>query len=41
MQNSYSNYKGHMDNLRKEIENKDEIISKIPATLYNITNNSF
>ena len=29
MQNSYSNYIGQTDNLRKEIENKNEIISKL------------
>ena len=39
MQNSYSDYKGQIDNLRKEIEKKDEIISKLSATLNNITNN--
>ena len=36
---SYSTYKGQIDNLRKEIEKKDEIISKVSATLNNITNN--
>ena len=36
---SYSTYKGQIDNLRKEIEKKDEIISKLSATLNNITNN--
>ena len=29
MQNSYSNCIGQIDNLRKEIENKNEIISKL------------
>ena len=39
IQNSYSNYICQIDTLRKEIENKDEIISKLSATLSNITNN--
>ena len=39
IQNSYSNYICHIDNLRKEIENKNEIINKLSATLSNITNN--
>ena len=39
IQNSYSNYICQIDNLRKEIENKDEIINKFSATLNNITNN--
>ena len=39
MQNSYSNYIGQRDNLRKEIENKNESISKLSAALNNITNN--
>ena len=30
--------KGQIDNLRKEIKNKDEIICKLSATLKNITN---
>ena len=29
MQNSYSNYIRQIENLRKGIENKDEIISKL------------
>ena len=37
-QNSYSNCIGQLDNLRKEIENKDEIISKLSARLNNIIN---
>ena len=36
MQNSYSNYKGQIDNSRKEIEKKDEIISKLSAALCNL-----
>ena len=36
MQNSYSNYKGQIDNFRKEIENKNEIISKLSAALNNL-----
>ena len=39
MQKPYSTYKGQIDNLRKEIEKKDEIISKLSATPNNITNN--
>ena len=39
IQNSYSNYICHIDNLRKEIENKNEINNKLSATLSNITNN--
>ena len=39
MQNSYSNYICQIDNLRKEIESKDEIISKPSTTLNSITNN--
>ena len=39
MKNSNSNDISQIDNLRKEIENKDEIISKLSATLNNITNN--
>ena len=39
IQNSYSNYICQIDNLRKEIENKDEIISKLSTALNNITNN--
>ena len=39
MQNSYSNYMSRIDHLRKEIEKKDEIISKLSPTLNNITNN--
>ena len=39
IQNSYSNYICQIDNLRKEIENKDEIINKLSAALNNITNN--
>ena len=39
MQNSYSNYIFQVDNLKKEIENKDEIISKLSTTLNNINNN--
>ena len=38
-QNSSSNCKGQIDNLREEIENKHEITSKLPATLNNITDN--
>ena len=41
MQNFYLNYKGQIDNLRKEIKNKDKIISKLSATLHNITINFF
>ena len=41
MQNSYSNYIFQIDNLRREIENKDEIISKLSTTLNNINNNLF
>ena len=37
IQNSYSNYICQIDNLRKKIENKDEIISKLSATFNNIT----
>ena len=36
MQNSYSNYICQIHNLKKEIENKDEIISKLSTTLNNI-----
>ena len=32
LQNTYLNYIGQIDNLRKEIENKDKIISKLSAT---------
>ena len=39
IQNSYSNYICQIDNLRKEIENKDETINKLSATLNNITIN--
>ena len=39
MQNSYSNYIFQVDNLKKEIENKDEIISNLSTTLNNINNN--
>ena len=39
IRNSYSNYICQIDNLRKEIENKDEIISKLSTALNNITNN--
>ena len=39
MQNFYSNNKGQLDKLRKEIEDKDEIISKLSATLNKIANN--
>ena len=39
IQNSYSNYICQIDNLRKEIENKDEINNKLSAALNNITNN--
>ena len=39
IQNSYSNYICQLDNLRKGIENKDAIISKLSATLNNVTNN--
>ena len=39
IQNSYSNYICQIDNLRKEIENKDEIINKLSTALNNITNN--
>ena len=35
----YSNYIFQIDNLRKEIESKDEIISKLSTILNNITNN--
>ena len=38
-QNSSSNCKGQIENLREEIENKHEITSKLPATLNNITDN--
>ena len=41
MKNSNSNGIGQIDNLRKEIENKDKIISKLSATLSNTTNNLF
>ena len=37
LQNSSSNYKGQIDYW--EIENKDEVITKLSATLNNITNN--
>ena len=36
IQNSYSNYICQIDNLRKEIENKDEIINKLSTALNNI-----
>ena len=39
IQNSYSNYICQIDNLRKEIENKDEIINKLSTALNNIANN--
>ena len=39
MLNSYSNYVCQIDNLRKEIENKGEIINKLSPTLNNVTNN--
>ena len=39
IQNSYSTYIYQIDNLRKEIENKDEIINKLSTALNNITNN--
>ena len=39
IQNSYSNYICQIDNSRKETENKDKIISKLPAALNNITKN--
>ena len=39
MQTSYSNYKGQIDNLRWEIENADEVVGKLSATLNDITNN--
>ena len=39
IQHSYSNYLCQIDNLRKETQNKDEIINKLSATLKNITNN--
>ena len=39
MHKSYSNYISQIDNLIKEIESKDEIISKLSTTLNNITNN--
>ena len=39
IQNSYSNYICQIDNLRKEIENKDEIINKLSTALNNITKN--
>ena len=39
IQNSYSNYLCQIDNFRKEIENKVEIINKLSAALNNITNN--
>ena len=39
MRNSYSNYKGQINNLRKEIENKDEIIRKLSETLNDFNNN--
>ena len=35
----FSNHIGLIYNLRKEIENKDEIIRKLSATLNSITNN--
>ena len=37
LQNSSSNYKGQIDYW--ETENKDEVITKLSATLNNITNN--
>ena len=39
-QNSYSNYMCQIDNLRNEIENKDEIINKLSATLNALINNN-
>ena len=39
MQNSYSNYKAQIGDLRKEIQKKDIIISTLSSTLRNITNN--
>ena len=39
MRNSYSDYKGQINNLRKEIENKDEIIRKLSETLNDFNNN--
>ena len=39
IQNSYSNFICQIDNLRNEIEEKDEIINKLSATLNNIINN--
>ena len=39
IQNSYSNYICQIDNLRKEIEKKGEIINKLSAALNSITNN--
>ena len=39
MRNSYSDYKGQINNLRKEIENKDEIIRKFSETLNDFNNN--
>ena len=39
MRNSYSDYKGQINNLRKEIENKDEIIRKLSETLNEFNNN--
>ena len=39
IQNSYLNYICQIDNLRKEIVNKGEIINKLSAALNNITNN--
>ena len=39
IQNSYSNYICQIDNLRKEIKNKDEIINKLSTALNSITNN--
>ena len=39
IQNSYSNYIYQIDNLTKEIENNDEIINKLSATLNNRNNN--
>ena len=39
IQNSYSNFICQIDNLRKEIENKDEIINELSAALNSITNN--
>ena len=39
IQNSYSNYICQINNLRNEIEENDEIINKLSATLNNIINN--